>query len=81
MVKDLAERLDTVSAWKTDAIEQVLRAYCDEKEDWKVRDLFMTVRVLVTGRTASPPLFETMEAMGKALVQDRFRRATETLKA
>ena len=79
VVKELAEQLDGLFRWETAAIEAVLRAYAEAHAEWKVRDLFMTVRVLVTGRTASPPLFETMEAMGKALCQDRFRRAIGVL--
>ena len=79
-VRDLGERLDALRTWSTEAIEGVVRGYVDEKPEWKVRDLFMTVRVVATGRAASPPLFETMEAMGKALCQDRFRRATATLR-
>jgi glutamyl/glutaminyl-tRNA synthetase len=29
------------------------------------KELFMTIRVAVSGRTATPPLVETMEALGK----------------
>ena len=31
---------------------------------WKVGDLFMAIRVAVTGRTATPPLFDTIVALG-----------------
>lgn len=79
MVRDLGEQLDAVYRWKTAEIEALLRAYPEKNPDWKVRDLFMTIRIVVTGRAASPPLFETMEAMGKALCQDRFRRAAALL--
>lgn len=79
MVRDIGEQLDALHRWKTAEIEAVLRAWPEKNPDWKVRDLFMTIRVLVTGRVASPPLFETMEAMGKALCQDRFRRAAAVL--
>ncbi|MBN2584967.1 MAG: glutamate--tRNA ligase, partial [Planctomycetes bacterium] len=50
--------------WKTEAMESAMRAYCDESE-WKVRDLFMTLRIAVTGRAVSTPLFETMEVLGR----------------
>ena len=40
----------------------------------------MTVRVAVTGRKASPPLFETMAVLGKETCRRRLRRAIETLK-
>jgi glutamyl-tRNA synthetase len=40
----------------------------------------MPVRVALTGRTATPPLFETMEVLGKARCRSRLRRAIETLR-
>ena len=40
----------------------------------------MPVRVALTGRTATPPLFETMEVLGKARCRWRLRRAVETLR-
>jgi len=40
----------------------------------------MTVRVAVTGRAATPPLFETMAVLGKDVCRRRLRRAAETLK-
>ena len=44
----------------------------------KAGDLFMLVRVAVTGQTATPPLFETMEVLGRerclARLDDALRR-------
>ena len=36
---------------------------CDER-GWKAGDLFMAIRVAITGRTATPPLFDTMVCLG-----------------
>ena len=43
--------------------------------DWKAGDLFMPVRIAVTGRRATPPLFATMEVLGRQRCRDRLRRA------
>jgi nondiscriminating glutamyl-tRNA synthetase len=50
-------------SFEADELEPPLRALCEER-GWKVGDLFMAIRVAVTGRTATPPLFDTMVAIG-----------------
>ncbi|HVC35269.1 MAG TPA: glutamate--tRNA ligase [Chloroflexota bacterium] len=36
-----------------------------ERRGWKRRNFFMTVRVAATGKTATPPLFDTIAALGR----------------
>ena len=43
------------------------------------RQFFGLLRVAATGRTVSPPLFETMEVLGKDLILSRFETALERL--
>ncbi len=76
----LEENLDQLLEWEAPRIEETLRAYCDAN-GWKTSELFMPVRVAVTGRAATPPLFETMEVLGKEICRRRLRRAAETLHA
>ena len=45
------------------SLEPALRELAAD-EDWKAGDLFMAIRVAVTGRTATPPLFATLVALG-----------------
>ena len=52
-----------------------------EASAWPAKDLYMTVRVAVTGRTATPPLFETLGVLGKEVTRRRLRRAAEALKS
>jgi glutamyl-tRNA synthetase len=49
------------------------------REGWQVGDLFMVIRVALTGRTATPPLFETMVALGYERTLSRLTRALERL--
>ena len=49
--------------WSAAAMEAPLRALVEEL-GLKPIQLFTAIRVAVTGRTVSPPLFETMEALG-----------------
>jgi glutamyl-tRNA synthetase len=39
----------------------------------------MTIRVAVTGRTATPPLFDTLVALGRERTLRRLDRAIEVL--
>jgi glutamyl-tRNA synthetase len=50
--------------WEATAMEQPMRDLATEL-GLKPGPLFMGVRVAVTGRTATPPLFETLEVLGR----------------
>ncbi len=75
----LEERLDPLLDWRAEALEEALRAHA-EAGGWETKELFMAVRVAVTGRPATPPLFETMEVLGKEICRRRLRRAVEVLR-
>jgi glutamyl-tRNA synthetase len=65
-------------AFESDELEPALRALC-EAEGWKAGDLFMAIRVALTGRTATPPLFEVMVAIGYQRTLARLRAARQRL--
>jgi glutamyl-tRNA synthetase len=67
-------------SYEADELEPALRALAEER-GWKAGDLFMAIRVAVTGRTATPPLFDTLVALGKERTLARIDRATEALEA
>jgi glutamyl-tRNA synthetase len=75
----LEERLDPVLAWSAEPLEITVREL-GEKLGWAPKEIFMSLRVAVTGRAATPPLFETMEVLGKEVCRRRLRRAVETLR-
>ncbi len=75
LLGELADELDGLKgAYEAKALEAFARAF-GEARGWKVKELFMTLRVVVTGRGTSPPLFESMELVGKELVRRRLRNA------
>jgi len=61
-------------AFDAQGLEATLRALADAR-GWKAGDLFMAIRVAVTGRTATPPLFETLVALGHDRSLARIARA------
>ncbi|HEX5148942.1 MAG TPA: glutamate--tRNA ligase [Candidatus Limnocylindrales bacterium] len=64
--------------FEADELEPPLRSLA-EAHGWKAGDLFMTIRVAVTGRTATPPLFDTLVALGRHRVLERLDRALALL--
>jgi glutamyl-tRNA synthetase len=60
------------------ALEPTTRAF-SERKAFPTKELFMVLRLIVTGRTASPPLFDTMEVLGKEITRRRLRLAIEAL--
>jgi glutamyl-tRNA synthetase len=65
-------------AFEADELEPPLRALA-EARGWKAGDLFMAIRVAVTGRTATPPLFDTLVALGRERALERLDRAGDVL--
>ncbi len=57
--------LQGISDWEHDAIEATLRSALVDGLGLKPRVAFTPVRVGVTGRRISPPLFESMELLGR----------------
>jgi nondiscriminating glutamyl-tRNA synthetase len=64
--------------FEADELEPPLRALAEDR-GWKAGDLFMAVRVAVTGRTATPPLFDTLVALGRDRVLGRLDHALAVL--
>jgi len=60
----LRSALAAAPVWEAKALEELVRALAEELA-WKPGDLFMSLRVAVTCRKVSTPLFETMEILGK----------------
>lgn len=65
-------------SFEADELEAALRALCEERA-WKAGDLFMAIRVAITGRTATPPLFDTMVSLGHARTLARLDAACVAL--
>lgn len=60
------EALGSVTNWNRVEIEAALRAKLIDEMGLKPKSAFGPVRVAVTGRRVSPPLFESLELLGQA---------------
>ena len=59
------DALQGVESWTTEAIEKALRESLVEGLGLSPRHAFTPLRVAVSGQRVSPPLFESMEILGK----------------
>lgn len=63
------------TGWKAAAIESALKGELIEKMELKPRKAFTPIRVAVTGTHVSPPLFESIEMLGREVSLDRLTEA------
>lgn len=69
------DALAGLPTWSTDAIQTALQDALVEGLGLKPRNAFGPVRVAVTGRRISPPLFESLELLGRDRSLGRLQRA------
>jgi glutamyl-tRNA synthetase len=68
------ELLAALPEWKHDAIEAPMRELVT-KLGLKAGQVFGTVRTAISGRTATPPLFEMLEVLGRDVALQRIDQA------
>ena len=59
------DALEVLTEWRTETIDAALRAKLVDELGMKPRNAFGPVRVAITGRRISPPLFESLELLGR----------------
>ena len=69
--------LEGIEHWTTEAIEEALKGALVDGLELKPRKAFGPVRVAVTGSSVSPPLFESLELLGRDRSLDRLRAGRE----
>ena len=69
--------LEGLGRWTTEAIEGALKAALLDELELKPRKAFGPVRVAATGSSVSPPLFESLELLGRDRSLDRLRAGRE----
>ncbi len=71
-------KLSIANTWSREMLEETIRPLTVEM-NLKPGIFFGVIRVAVTGKTATPPLFETMEVLGKDRCIKRLTTALEKL--
>jgi len=73
------ERIAALDRWDGEALEGAIRPLAEEL-GLKTGELFGAIRVAVTGRTAAPPLFQTMAVLGRERCLERTGAAIARLR-
>ena len=68
-------------SWTAEDVQETLQAALVDRLGLKPRVAYGPVRVAVTGRTVSPPLFESIELLGRERTLQRLRAARAGLGA
>ncbi|HEY1529554.1 MAG TPA: glutamate--tRNA ligase family protein, partial [Galbitalea sp.] len=71
--------LDGLDSWATAVIEETLRGTLIDGLELKPRLAFGALRTAISGKRISPPLFESMELLGKESTLRRIARLRERL--
>ncbi|MCH7483660.1 MAG: glutamate--tRNA ligase [Chloroflexi bacterium] len=72
--------VEALDDWSHEVLEGAVRPLAEEM-GVKAGELFAVIRVAVTGKTAAPPLFETMAVLGRDVSLERLGIARDRLAA
>jgi glutamyl-tRNA synthetase len=76
VLDEAATRLAAIDDWDVGSIENTLRSMIADLEIGAGKG-FQPIRVAVSGSTVSPPLFESLEVLGRDQTLDRVNRARQ----
>ncbi len=71
-------RLEAIVSWDRDTIEAMFTSLSDAMAI-KIRDLLAPVFIAISGKSVSPPLFDSMALLGPDMVRARIRFAIDVL--
>jgi glutamyl-tRNA synthetase len=77
-VRDYVERFEAREGWSAAMLEDTAKQWV-AAVGWSTKAAYTLLRLALTARRASPPLFETMEVLGKELTRRRLRQAADLL--
>ncbi len=75
-LRELHDVLAGAEEWTATALEDRIMAWLDEAK-LQLKDVGQPIRVALTGRTASPSLFEVLEVVGRDVALARLLRAVQ----
>ena len=78
IVNETIQILSGLSDFNHQTVEPQMRAYV-EQSGFSANQVFGILRIAITGQKVSPPLFESIEVIGKDKTLERLRKAMEML--
>jgi glutamyl-tRNA synthetase len=70
------ERFEARDGWTKEMLDEEAAKWLEDLK-WTMKQGYSLLRLAVTARKASPPLFETMVVLGKEITRRRLRRAAD----
>jgi glutamyl-tRNA synthetase len=80
LLDSLTDALSETEPFDQETLEKTFIRFLEEN-DVKLRKIAQPLRVALTGKTASPGIFEVMQVLGKEKVMDRIRKAVNHINA
>ncbi len=74
LLREFAAELEKAPDFRPEPLEEMAKGFI-EARDLKFKHIAQPIRVAITGKTASPGLFETMEVLGREETLKRMARA------
>ncbi|MFK0083879.1 glutamate--tRNA ligase [Glutamicibacter sp. NPDC090743] len=78
VVDATVQGLETLTEWNAESIQAALRTKLVDELELKPRQAFGPARVAISGKRVSPPLFESMEILGRESSLKRLRAFGES---
>ena len=77
-LREILAILSALNSWTAHEIEQAVKGYCDRTQ-LGLGKVAQPIRVAVSGSTVSPPIFETLEFLGKPSTIARIEKCLASL--
>jgi len=78
-LRDIRAVLQNTEPWRAHEIEEAVKQYCEQKE-LGLGNVAQPIRVAISGTTISPPIFQSLEFLGKERTMRRIDRCLESNK-
>jgi glutamyl-tRNA synthetase len=80
ILSDALDALEVLESWTVTDLTAAMESFLASK-NLKAKDVYMPLRVATTGAKETPPLFDSMQVVGKEMVRRRIRCAVSVLNA
>src|SRR5262249_14919019 len=77
-LRDLVEIFTNIPTWDAPSLEQAVQHYCDSKQ-LALGKVAQPIRVGISGGTVSPPIFQSLEMLGKERTLSRIANCLKKL--
>jgi glutamyl-tRNA synthetase len=73
ILREIHPKLEAINDWRAEPLEKAIEAFCQEKQ-LGLGKVAQPIRVAVSGGTISPPIFQSLEFLGKEHTLSRITR-------